>query len=106
MVGTQGGGVHGGLSLHLNDLLMSGDDAFETEFVAKLRTYFQAPRQESLTFVGKRINWQKHGKHGCCLNGQQKAGCWHLPWCKHVYYLTTNRGGINMVRNPQVRCSM
>ena len=54
--------VHGALSLHVDDLLMTGDDVFEKEIMGRLRKDFQVGSEDKndCLFVGQRIQW-KHG---------------------------------------------
>ena len=57
--------VHGALSLHADDLLMTGDDVFEKEIMGRLRKDFQAGSE------GK--NWKHDDKHGCYINVHQNV---------------------------------
>ena len=49
--------VHGALSLHVDDLLMTGDDVFEKEIMGRLRKDFQVGSEDKndCLFVGQRI---------------------------------------------------
>ena len=52
--------VHGALSLHVDDLLMTGDDVFEKEIMGRLRKDFQVGSEDKKDgfFVGQRIPWK------------------------------------------------
>ena len=57
--------VHGALSLHVDDLLMTGDDVFEKEIMGRLRKIFKAVQKKNdCLFVGQRMQW-KHDEHQC-----------------------------------------
>ena len=59
--------VHGALSLHVDDLLMTGDDVFEKEIMGRLRKDFQVGSEDknACLFIGQRIQWKQDDKHGC-----------------------------------------
>ena len=40
--------VHGALSLHVDDLLMTGDDVFEKEIMGRLRKGFQVGSEDKM----------------------------------------------------------
>ena len=58
--------VHGALSLHVDDLLMTGDDVFKKEIMGRLRKDFQVGSEDKndCLFVGQRIQWKQDDKHG------------------------------------------
>ena len=62
--------VHGALSLHVDDLLMTGDDVFEKEIMGRLRKDFQVGSEDKndCLFVGQRIQWKQDDKHGWYIN--------------------------------------
>ena len=62
--------VHGALSLHVGDLLMTGDDVFEKEIMGRLHKDFQVGSEDKndCLFVGQRIQWKQDDKHGCYIN--------------------------------------
>ena len=52
--------VHGAFSLHVDDLLMTGDDVFEKEIMGRLRKDVQVGSEDKndCLFVGQRIQWK------------------------------------------------
>ena len=67
--------VHGALSLHVDDLLMTGDDVFEKEIMGRLRKDFQVGSEDKndCLFVGQRIQWKQDDKHGWYVNVHQNV---------------------------------
>ena len=67
--------VHGALSLHVDDLLMTGDDVFEKEIMGRLRKHFQVGSEDKndCLFVGQRIQWKQDEKHGWYTNVHQNV---------------------------------
>ena len=67
--------VHGALSLHVDDLLMTGDDVVEKEIMGRLRKDFQAGSEDKndCLFVGQRIQWKQDDKHGWYINVHQNV---------------------------------
>ena len=67
--------VHGALSLHVDDLLMTGDDVFEKEIMGRLRKDFQVGSEDKndCLFVGQRIQWKQDDKHGWYINAHQNV---------------------------------
>ena len=67
--------VHGALSLHVDDLLMTGDDVFEKEIMGRLRKDFQVGSEDKndCLFVGQRIQWKQDDKHGWYINVHQNV---------------------------------
>ena len=67
--------VHGALSLHVDDLLMTGDDVFEKEIMGRLRQDFQLGSEDKndCLFVGQRIQWKHGDKHGWHINVHQNV---------------------------------
>ena len=65
--------VHGALSLHVDDLLMTGDDVFEKEIMRRLRKDFQVGSEDKndCLFAGPRIQWKHDDKHGWYINVHQ-----------------------------------
>ena len=68
--------VHGALSLHVDDLLMTGGDVFEKEIMGRLRKDFQVGSEDKndCLFVGQRIQWKQDDKHGWYINVHQNVG--------------------------------
>ena len=64
--------VHGALSLHVDDLLMTGDDVFEKEIMGRLLKDFQVGSDDCL-FVGQRIQWKHDDKHSWYINVHQNV---------------------------------
>ena len=62
--------VHGAVSVHVDDLLMTGDDVFAKEIMGRLRTDFQVGSEDKndCLFVGQRIQWKQDDKHGLYIN--------------------------------------
>ena len=67
--------VHGALSLHVDDLLMTGDDVFEKEIMGRLRKDFQVGSEDKndCLSVGQRIQWKQDDKHGWYINVHQNV---------------------------------
>ena len=67
--------AHGALSLHVHDLLMTGDDVFEKEIMGRLRKDFQVGSEDKndCLFVGQRIQWKHDDKHGWYINVHQNV---------------------------------
>ena len=67
--------VHGALSLHVDDLLMTGDDVFKKEIMGRLRKDFQVGSEDKndCLFVGQRIQWKQDDKHGWYINVHQNV---------------------------------
>ena len=67
--------VHGALSLHVDDLLMTGDDVFEKETMGRLGKDFQVVSEDKndCLFVGQRIQWKRDDKHGWYINVHQNV---------------------------------
>ena len=67
--------VHGALSLHVDDLLMTGDDVFEKEIMGRLRKDFQVGSEDKndCLFVGQRIQRKQDDKHGWYINVHQNV---------------------------------
>ena len=67
--------VHGALSLHVDDLLMTGDDVFEKEIMGRLRKDFQVVSEDKndCLFVGQCIQWKQDDKHGWYINVHQNV---------------------------------
>ena len=67
--------VHGALSLHVDDLLMTGDDVFEKEIMGRLRKDFQVGSEDKndCLFVGQRLQWKQDDKHGWYINVHQNV---------------------------------
>ena len=67
--------VHGALSLHVDDLLMTGDDVFEKEIMGRLRKKIQAGSEDKndCLFVGQRGQWKHDDKHGWYINVHQNV---------------------------------
>ena len=63
--------VHGALSLHVDDLLMTGDDVFEKEIMGRLCK--DSEDKNDCLFVGQRIQWKQDGKHGWYINVHQNV---------------------------------
>ena len=66
---------HGALSLHVDGLLMTGDDVFEKEIMGRLRKDFQVGSEDKndCLFVGQRIQWKHDDKHVWCINVHQNV---------------------------------
>ena len=67
--------VHGALSLHVDDLLLTGDDVFEKEIMGRLRKDFQVGSEDKndCLFVGQRIQWKQDDKRGWYINVHQNV---------------------------------
>ena len=67
--------VHGALSLHVDDLLLTGDDVFKKEIMGRLRKDFQVGSEDKndCLFVGQRIQWKHDDKHGWYINVHQNV---------------------------------
>ena len=67
--------VHGALSLHVDGLLMTGDDVFEKEIMGRLCKDFQVGSEDKndCLFVGQRIQWKHDDKHGWYINVHQNV---------------------------------
>ena len=67
--------VHGARSLHVDELLMTGDDVFEKEIMGRLRRDFQVGSEDKndCLFVGQRIQWKQDDKHGWYINVHQNV---------------------------------
>ena len=67
--------VHEALSLHVDDLLMTGGDVFEKEIMGRLRKDFQVGSEDKndCLFVGQRIQWKHDDKHGWYINVHQNV---------------------------------
>ena len=65
--------VHGALSIHVDDLLMTGDDVFEKEIMGRLRKDFQVGSEDKndCLFVGQRIqvgtSMSAHSTNAYCI---------------------------------------
>ena len=72
--------VHGALSLHVDDLLMTGDDVFEKEIKGRLRKDFEVGSEDKTDclFVGQRIPWKHDDKHGWYINVHQNVAIYEL----------------------------
>ena len=72
--------VHGALSLHVDDLLMTGDDVFEKEIMGRLPKDFQVGSEEKndCLFAGQRIQWKQDDKHGWYINVHQNVAIGEL----------------------------
>ena len=67
--------VHEALSLHVDDLLMIGDDVSEKEIMGQLRKDFQVGSEDKndCLFVGQCIQWKRDDKHGWYINVHQNV---------------------------------
>ena len=67
--------VNGALCLHVDDLLMTGDDVFEKEIMGRLRKEFQVGSKDKndCLFVAQRIQWKQDDKHGWYINVHQNV---------------------------------
>ena len=67
--------VHGALSLHVDDLLMTGHDVFEKESMGRLRKDFQVGSEDKndCLFVGQRLQRKHDDKRGWCINAHQNV---------------------------------
>ena len=67
--------VHGALSLHVDALLLTGDDVFEEEIMGRLRKDFQVGSEDKndCLFVGQRIQWKQDDKHGWYITVHQNV---------------------------------
>ena len=72
--------VHGALSLHVDNLLMTGGDVFEKEIMGRLRKDFQVGSEDKndCLFVGQRIQWKQDDKHGWYINVHQNVAIGEL----------------------------
>ena len=70
----QGRSVHGFVCLHVDDLFMSGDRVFENKVMARIRKDFAVGSEDKndVMFVGQRICWKTHDKHGPYISIDQK----------------------------------
>lgn len=71
---AQGRTVHGFVCLHVDDLFMSGDKVFEEQVMSKVRRDFAVGSEDKndVMFVGQRIRWKTHDKHGPYISVDQK----------------------------------
>ena len=62
-------------SLHVDDLLMTGDDVFEKEIMGRLRKDSQVGSEDKndCLLVGQRIQWKQDDKHGWYINVHQNV---------------------------------
>ena len=65
---TENPQAHGALSLHVDDLLLTGADVFEKEIMGRLRK-----DKNDCLFAGQRIQWKHDDKHGWYTNVHQNV---------------------------------
>ena len=66
--------VHGFVCLHVDDLYLAGDKHFESTILANKRKDFSVGSEDKddIMFVGQRIKWKTHDKHGPYISVDQK----------------------------------
>ena len=71
---AQGRKPHGFICLHVDDLFMGGDKVFEDKTLASIREDFNVGSEDKndIMFVGQRIKWKTHDKHGPYISADQK----------------------------------
>ena len=71
---AQGRRPHGFICLHVDDLFMGGDSTFEKKVIDRIRKDFSVGSEDKndIMFVGQRIKWKKHDKHGAYISVDQK----------------------------------
>ena len=70
---SQGGKPEGFKCLHVDDLYMAGSPEFEKRVLSKIRKDFNVGSEDKndIMFVGQRIKWKKHDKHGDFISCDQ-----------------------------------
>ena len=71
---AQGRRPHGFICLHVDDLFMAGDKVFADKVLASIRKDFNVGSEDKndIMFVGQRIKWKTHDKHGPYISCDQK----------------------------------
>ena len=71
---SQGRKPEGFICLHVDDLYMAGSPEFEKRVLSRIRKDFNVGSEDKndIMFVGQRIKWKKHDKHGDFISCDQK----------------------------------
>ena len=71
---SQGRKPEGFICLHVDDLYMAGSPEFEKRVLSRIRKDFNVGSEDKndIMFVGQRIKWKKHEKHGDFISCDQK----------------------------------
>jgi len=71
---SQGRKPEGFICLHVDDLYMAGSPEFEQRVLTKIRKDFNVGSEDKndIMFVGQRIKWKTHDKHGPYISCDQK----------------------------------
>ena len=72
--GSQGRKPEGFICLHVDDLYMAGSPEFENLVLSRIRKDFNVASEDTknILFVGQRITWKQHEKHGYFISYDQK----------------------------------
>ena len=83
---------HGFICLHVDDLFMGGDKVFEEKVLARIRKDFTVGSEDKndIMFVGQRIRWKTHEKHGHYISVDQKLAVDAVEEIKHDKHLKDN----------------